>query len=145
MALTEFLGVAGFFFAIASFLTTFLHGRHVNKRDLLIKIHDQMTSIENQQGRKILIDLDKKNESIDTLSDDQHALANKALSTIDIMGFYCEKRYIKRKVVLDLWAPSLRRLSGKAEEFMSKLDKEKDRTTWPHCRNLINAAKNKAA
>ncbi|GAA0998310.1 hypothetical protein GCM10009551_066710 [Nocardiopsis tropica] len=74
------------------------------------------------------------------IAKDDRVAVNKALSMIDILGYYCKKKYVKESEILDLWETSLRKIAPKAQEFMGILDSEKGDTTWPYGRQLINKA-----
>ncbi|MEE2042227.1 hypothetical protein Q7689_02150 [Nocardiopsis tropica] len=125
---------------LITFTIGFFYARHIRKVDLLLKLHQEMASTEHQQGRKILIDYARMGINAKNIAKDDRVAVNKALSMIDILGYYCKKKYVKESEILDLWETSLRKIAPKAQEFMGILDSEKGDTTWPYGRQLINKA-----
>lgn len=127
--------------SIATFLVSFVYNIKINRRDLLLNMHQEMISSENQKGRGILIRLAKENLEIADLSEEDREAVNHALAQIDVLGYYCKMKYIKESDVLDLWQSSFRSIEPKAEEFAKILDQEKDMRVWPHGRELLDKAR----
>ncbi|WP_304450848.1 hypothetical protein [Nocardiopsis sp. YSL2] len=126
--------------AISVFVADILIRKHSDRRNLLLKIHEEMTEIENQRGRRILIKLLEENKHTRRLEEKDREMVNKSLSLIDIMGYYCRKGYIEESEVLTLWGASFQRILPKAEEFARQMDAEKGEVTWRYGRDLLNKA-----
>ncbi|MFJ9557489.1 hypothetical protein ACIRPH_27080 [Nocardiopsis sp. NPDC101807] len=129
--------------SVASFLFNFFYNRSLKKRDLLLSMHQEMISTENQRGRGILVRLAKENREVTELNEEEREAVNHALAQIDVLGYYCKMKYIKESSVIDLWQSSFRMIEPKAEDFAKILDQEKDMKVWPHGRKLLDKARMK--
>jgi hypothetical protein len=74
----------------------FLHNRRANKRDLLLKIYEQLLAPDRQHGRRVLFELLERGGKAADLSADDFLAVNHALASLDLMSFLFVKRYIPR-------------------------------------------------
>ncbi|WP_018544371.1 hypothetical protein [Streptomyces sp. LaPpAH-108] len=78
---------------------------------------------------------------VEDLSEEEYASANRALSSFDVAGLYCHKRYVREKDVLELWAPSLVKMKYAGALFLQHRDSLwRGIPTWPHYRRLADHA-----
>jgi hypothetical protein len=113
--------------------------RRLDKRDLLLKLHEVLISPELQAGRRLLFNLDRP---VSELSEADYASANRALATLDVAGYYCAKKYVREDDFLELWDAALSKLQVKAAPFLDHRDAEKADgiPVWPHYRRIAARA-----
>jgi hypothetical protein len=99
-------------------LSAFLHSRWRDRRDLLLRFHEQLITPERQRGRRLLYEMLEKQRSIDDLSSDEHRLINNTLSMYNLLGMYYQRRYVRRGDVLELWAVALVRMAPASQMFL---------------------------
>lgn len=58
------------------------------------------------------------------------------LSALNVLGIYCQRRYIPRKDVLEFWARPVLRLMPTAEAFLAHRDQMTGMSSWPQLREL---------
>ena len=79
--------------------------------------------------------------SVKDLSDDDFDLINYALASLNTLGMYYRRRYVRRKDVLELWAIPVVRLMQAAEPFLDHRDEVAGRRVWPDLRAFASDAK----
>lgn len=106
-----------------------------DQRDVSLKLHESLIDPKLQSGRKIIHEM---RGGVESLTGEQYEMANRALTSLDIAGFYCEKGYVSEKDFLDLWAPALVRLKRSAVPFLAYRDSQRPSATpvWPYYRRL---------
>jgi hypothetical protein len=105
--------------ALTLSLAVFVHGRWRDKRDLLLRLHDQLVSAEKQKGRRLLYKMGEQQLRMEDLSDDDYLLINNTLAALNVLGIYYQRRYVNRKDVLEIWALTLVRTLLGAERFLA--------------------------
>lgn len=120
---------------------TFAHNRRAGRRDLLLKVHEQFLSVDQQNGRRLLYEMAEKGLSPTEWAADDFREINHAVASLDILGYLYERRYIARRDALDLWAPSVGRVFGVAEStgFLSYRRNQYGRGNWPYLRSFAEA------
>ncbi|MEU9521763.1 hypothetical protein [Streptomyces sp. NPDC048224] len=107
-----------------------------DRRDLTLKLHESLIDPKLQTGRKVIHEM----RDVESLTPEQYELANRALASLDIAGFYCAKKYISEKDFLDLWAPALVTLGRAAGPFLAFRDAQRPTPVWPYYRRLTEKA-----
>lgn len=128
------------FAALAFSFAIFLHGRWRDKRDLFLKLHEQLVAAELQKGRRLLYEMAAQQRDMADLSDDEYLTINHTLAAFNVLGIYYQRRYVSRKDVLTLWALPLVRTFAAAQPFLEHRDAHQGVPVWPQFRSLYNDA-----
>jgi hypothetical protein len=96
--LTAAVAVLGVGLALYAALTN----RGQRRRDALYRIHDLLTSTDQQRGRRLLFGAARTGQFPD-LDSDEYATMNRAIATLDAVGLYMRRRIVPRRWVLDIW------------------------------------------
>jgi hypothetical protein len=117
----------------------FLHNRWASKRDLLLKIHEQLLASDRQHGRRVLFELLERGGKVTDLSAGDFLAVNHALASLDLMSFLFVKRYIPRADAIALWGLTGTRLFRAAMEtdFLALRDKQHGADIWPYLRQFV--------
>lgn len=99
-------------------LTTILVGRGQRRRDAFSRVHDLLTSTEQQRGRRLLLEAAKTGvfPAEDT---EEFASMNRAIATLNSVGLYLRRRIVPRAWVLDAWHHPLRDIRPAVEAFLA--------------------------
>jgi len=116
--------------ALALSLGAFLTSRWRDRRDLLLRINERLITADQQRGRRLIYDMSEKHRKAEDLNEDEYVSINNALSSLNNLGIYYRRRYIRRKDILELWALPVVRLLRAAEPFLAHRD-ELAGTRWP--------------
>ncbi|WP_037864968.1 hypothetical protein, partial [Streptomyces sp. NRRL S-340] len=81
-------------------LYAFIHSRRKDKRDLFLRMHEQLVSPDKQRGRRLIYDMAATGRSVDDLTADEYEAINNALAYLDVLGVYYNNRYIRREDVM---------------------------------------------
>ena len=121
----------------------FFYNRRSSKRELLLRIHEQLLAPERQHGRRVLFEMVERAETPHDLKADDFRDANHALSLLGMLGFIYCKRYIPRHDVLDLWALTATRVVDAAEKsgFLALRDAQNGAPIWPYLRRFVDDAR----
>jgi len=139
--MTIALSAAALAVSLSSFLANFLTARRRDKRDLLLRMHERLTTADQQRGRRLLYVMSEEGNRVNDLSDEEYELVNSALASLDTLGVYYQHRYVPRAALLELWAEPLLRLLGPAEPFLTHRDALRGGSTWPHLHVLAEDAR----
>lgn len=125
----------------------FVYNRRSSKRELLLRMHEQLLSPERQHGRRVLFELVERNQTPENLTVEEFRDANHALSLLGMLGFIYCKRYIPRQDVLDLWALTTMRVVDAAEKsgFLALRDAQNGAPIWPYLRRFVEDARQHVA
>jgi len=74
--------------ALALSLGAFLTSRWRDRRDLLLRIHDRMTTADQQRGRPLIYDMSEKHRRVEDLSEDEYVSINNVLGSLNSLGIY---------------------------------------------------------
>ncbi|GAA5207330.1 hypothetical protein [Streptomyces thinghirensis] len=107
-----------------------------DRRDITLRLHESLIDLTLQSGRKVLHEM----QDVETLTPEEYELANRALASLDIAGFYCAKKYVSERDFLDLWAPALVTLKQSAVPFLAYRDAQRPKPVWPYYRRLAERA-----
>jgi hypothetical protein len=121
----------------------FFYNRRSNKRELLLRFHEQLLAPERQHGRRVLFELVERNQGPDDLTAEEFRDANHSLSLLGMLGFLFCKRYIPRHDVLDLWALTAVRVFDAAEKsgFLALRDAQNGAPPWPYLHPFVTDAR----
>jgi hypothetical protein len=93
-----------------------------------------MIAADQQRGRRLIYDMNTKHGRVEDLSDDDYVSINNALASLNNLGIYYRRRYVRRKDMLELWALPVVRLLRAAEPFLAHRDELAGTRTWPELR-----------
>ena len=126
--------------ALAVSISTFIANWWRDKRDLLLKVHDRLTTPDSQRGRR-LIYMREQGLQPEQMPAEEHELINGALAAFNTLGIYYHRRYVRRRDVMDLWAAALVRLMPAAEAFLAYRGAVPGGSTWPYMFSLAEDAR----
>jgi len=134
------VAVAAAAFAVS--LSTFLINRRRDRRDLFLRLHERLASVDQQRGRWLIHErLGRQHKRVEDLSDDYEAI-NNALATLNIGCFYYVRRYISRKDWLEIWSVPIVRAIDAAQPFLAYRDAlVGGARTWPEMRQFAADAR----
>ncbi len=122
--------------ALAVSLSAFVASRYRDRRDLMLKLHEHLVTSDQQRGRRLIYEIHESATAIEDLSEEQYALINNALSTLNVLGIYYERGYVSRKDVRRFFALTVVRLMPAAEIFLAHRDQLVGTISWPELRAL---------
>ncbi len=128
------------FAALALSLGAFLHGRWRDKRDLLLRIVDELIAAEREGGRRLLYAIAKQQRRVQDLTPDEFIAANNAINALDLLSIYYRRRYVSRRDVLELWAKPIIEVLPAAEAFLAYRDARVKIKEWPAMRVICRDA-----
>jgi hypothetical protein len=99
-----------------------------------------MTAADQQRGRRLIYDMSTKQKRVEDLSDDDYVSINNALASLNNLGIYYRRRYVRREDLLELWALPVVRLMRAAEPFLAHRVELAGTRTWPELRTFALAA-----
>jgi hypothetical protein len=116
----------------------FVHNRRNDKRNLLLRIHEQLLTADQQDGRRILFEMYEQKRSPEDLSSEEFGSVNHALSALNMLGYLFDKSYIPRSDVLALWGLVTARARRAADQtgFLALRDSQNREPIWPYLRSL---------
>lgn len=117
--------------ALAVSLSTFLTSRWRDRRDLFLRIHERLASVDQQRGRLMIHRMKSRGTRVTDLSEDEYEAINNALSVLNVACFYYLRRYISRKDMLRTWSVSILRAFDAAQPFLNYRNSLTGTRTWP--------------
>ena len=126
--------------ALAVSVSTFLTNRWRDRRDLLLRVHERLTTADQQRGRRLIYSKIARGIRPDDLDEDERAAINNALVTLDAIAIYYRRRYIRREDFLELWAVTVVRLVRAAEPFIAHRDALMGTSSLPSLRAFATDA-----
>jgi hypothetical protein len=93
--------------ALVLSIAVFIRNRQQDKRNLLIKMHELLTSDRYQRGRALLFEKVVTETSIEQLSPEEYRDINAALSGFSLLGLYLKNGYVSNRDVMEAWAISI--------------------------------------
>jgi hypothetical protein len=139
--MTIALSAAALAVSLSSFLATFLAARRRDRRDLLLRMHERLTTADQQRGRRLLYVMSESGRLVEDLSDDDYELVNNALASLNTLGIYYQRRYVPRPPLLELYAETVLRLMRPAGPFLAHRDALRGRQQWPQLLVLAEEAR----
>jgi hypothetical protein len=116
----------------------------VERRNLLLKLHEQLLSPEKQQGRRLIHEYATAGRNwwdpSPTTVEDVDKM-NSALALFDVAGWYMEKKYVDADDFLDLWAVPLVRTWYRAyHPYISVRHQREEWSSWPNFEKAVERA-----
>jgi|HubBroStandDraft_5_1064220.scaffolds.fasta_scaffold71487_2 hypothetical protein len=126
--------------ALGVSLSTLVISRYRDRRDLLLKVLDRLTTPEQQNGRRLIHQMASAGVNIDDLTSEQYTQMNNAFATLNVLSIYYQRRYLRRKDVLALFALNVARIYRDGEAFLSHRRAFAGITPWPELDALAEDA-----
>jgi hypothetical protein len=127
--------------SVSSFLVNFLVAHRRDKRDLLLRLHERLTTADQQHGRRLIYEMSDKGTRVEDLDPADYDLVNSALAWLNTLGIYYQRRYVPRAALMELWAETVLRILHPAEPFLAHRDALRGGTTWPQLQMLAGHAR----
>jgi hypothetical protein len=127
--------------ALALSLSTFLASRYRDRRDLMLRVNERLTTPDQQRGRRLVYEMASANVRVEDLSDEQYSLINNAIGALNILGIYYQRRYIRRKDVLEFWGLNVVRIHAAGEFFLTHRRGLTGEMPWPQLDLLARDAR----
>src|ERR1035441_7470075 len=90
--------------ALVCSIYVFMVNRKQDKRSLLVKMHELLTSDRYQRGRSLLFEKVVDESSIKQLSGAEYREINGAISGFSLLGLYVKNGYVNENDVFEAWA-----------------------------------------
>ena len=103
--------------------------RNQRRRDALYRIHDLLTSSDQQRGRRLLYDA-ARTGAFPAFDSEDFATMNRAIVTLDAVGLYVRRRVLPRRWVLDVWHHPFADIKPAAEAFIAHRSSMHVNTGW---------------
>jgi hypothetical protein len=117
--MTADISIALSIVALLFSMYVFIINRQKDKRDILIKMHEMLTSDRHQKGRYLLFEKITDETSVERLSGEDYRDINGAISGFSLLGLYVQKGYVNKADVLDAWDVSIARAWEAARPFLA--------------------------
>ena len=134
------IALAALVISFSTFGTTYWRDR----RDLLLRVHHGLTTVDQQRGRRLAHQLlGDQHYDVSALDADQFDLINSALAEMNNMAFYYRRRYIPRKPAMEFWAEPVVKLLDASAAFLAYRDAQRNdgRQQWRELRAFADAAR----
>jgi hypothetical protein len=117
-------------------LTVFIQNRLNGRRDLLLKMHNQLLDADQQHGRRLLFLMTEGGQGATELPEEEFSAINQALSQLNVLAYLHRKRYVPRRDVIELWGLTTARawLAAEAVGFIALRDNQNVSPVWPFLR-----------
>lgn len=92
-----------------------------DKRHRFFELHDQMTSLESQEGRRILQGKLRSPEAITKVfrrHPEKFDVVNRSVGLYNTLGIYVQKKYIPRDMAIAHWGPQMKLRWPEIETFV---------------------------
>jgi hypothetical protein len=99
-------------------LTTILVSRGQRRRDAFSRVHDLLTSPEQQHGRLLLFEA-ARSGVFPAEGTEEFASMNRAIATLNSVGLYLRRNIVPRSWVLDAWHHPFRDIRPAVEAFLA--------------------------
>jgi hypothetical protein len=124
--------------ALGLSLFVLVDSRRLDRRDLLLRLHEQLNTQDRSTGRRLLYQL--AGQPVESWPDDQFDRVNGALAYYDVIGMYVELGYVKKDDVLRLWAEPAYRAWRAAQPFLDFRSRQGGSRPWPYFAQLAQDA-----
>lgn len=121
-------------------IVTYYFNWQKTRKELFLKIYEQLMAQDVQEGRRLLhalVDPSQAELSIDSASP-EYAKINRAVALFDVMGMYVYRGYMPKAWVLEEWGRTLDHAKAKLLFFADK--RKTAPGLWPHLRRLLGDA-----
>ena len=128
--------------AFALSLFTFLYQRSNQRKELLLRIYEDLLEPEQQRGRRLLFELVENQKPISSLAREDLDCINHSLASLNVLGYLYRRSYIPKGDAMDLWGvPAARAWQAARVSGMLELrDAQEKRMVWPHFRMFADKA-----
>jgi hypothetical protein len=116
----------------------FVHNRRSTRRELLLKVHEQLLAPERQRARRALFEMGEKAQGPEDLTSDEFTTVNHALASFDMLAYLFYRRLVPRHDVVAMWGTTALRACRVAEEtgMLAMRDEQNQMRVWPYLRYL---------
>jgi hypothetical protein len=138
---TGFAALVGTVISLIAFTVSIfalVDGKRRDRRDLLLRLHEQLISEEHQVGRRLLYQMGGR--PIAQLDQNEFSQINAALALFDVLGLYVHRKYVRRQDALQLWAVPTVLAWRAAQPFIEYRAAEHSYRPWPYFEELAAAA-----
>lgn len=118
----------------------FIDSRSRDRRDMVLKIHEYLSSDELQRGRYLLFEKISDGASVDGLSGDEYRHINRALGAYNAIGAYVKNGYVSTSDVMQLWAVPVHRAWRVAQPFVAHRQEHHGYHPWIYFEFLAQQA-----
>jgi hypothetical protein len=128
--------------ALVVSLSAFVFELVSRRRQLLLTIYDKLLEADQQRGRRLVHELAESGRSYETLDESSRDSVNHAFSTLNVLGYLYERRYVSRQDALLLWGPAASRARRSAQicGFMDYRQSKSEEPVWPYFKRFVTAA-----
>jgi hypothetical protein len=116
--------------ALGFSLFVLVDNRRRDRRDLLLKLHEELVSEERQRGRRLIYQL--ADQPVESWESDQYDRVNNALAFFDVFGMYVDQRYVRKDDALRLWAEPVYLAWQAAQPFLEFRARQVGYRAWPY-------------
>lgn len=96
-------------------------------------LQDRLVTADHQRGRQLIYGLDERAEG-EKLNEDEFVLIINTFAALNVLGIYYQRRYVRRKDALELWASTVDRVLTSGAAFVQARDAGNGTRSWPQLR-----------
>lgn len=107
--------------AVVISIAAFVTGQRQDRRDLFLSMHERLTDLQVQEGRRLLYERVHSVDDVVNLRRNEpqvYALIARSLAMFNLLGLYVERGYLDREIVLEEWADPLARCYQSAQPVL---------------------------
>jgi hypothetical protein len=128
-------------FALVLSVLAFLNSRRLDKRDLFLKMHENLLGELPMAGSRALGHIHDEASAILAVRDQEGSTAiYRALAGFDVLGLYVERGWVNERTVLEEWADSLSKYATPKRLWVEQRYPNKQFHSWPHDDDLADRA-----
>lgn len=142
----DHIDLVGIFLAavaiLLSLMTAIINVRQ-KRRDSFLRVHELLSDPDQQEGRRLLYLFARCSEPPDLCSP-EFASMNKAVTTLNAVALYVQRRIVPRRWFLDVWHHPLRDIAPAAEAFLTLRQRAQLDQSWrpgTHLHQLLDQAR----
>jgi hypothetical protein len=116
----------------------FVHNRRNTRRELLLRVHEQLLAPDKQRARRALFEMGEKAQRPEDLTRDEFVIVNHALASFDMLGYLFYRRLVPRPDVVAMWGTTAMRACRVAQDtgILAMRDEQNQMQVWPYLRYL---------
>jgi hypothetical protein len=127
--------------AVLLSMLALFNSRRLDKRDLFLKMHENLLGELPMAGRRALGHITDKASAAQAVGDSEKATAvYRALAAFDVLGLYVERGWVNERDVLEEWADSLSKYRHPKALWVEERYPGKKFHSWPHYDDLADRA-----
>ncbi len=144
--LRDWLALCSALLAVAALMlgvVNYFHAQRRDKRDLFIRIHEELIKPDAAEGRRHLYTIKDPSDAVAIAGDQERSGAiYRALAMFDLLALYSESEWIDESQVLQEWGYSLRNTLDPANMWIAERYRDREEWhSWEHYQRLARAAK----